>query len=120
MMQPGRANVGAAMIAHGAEHPPLQLHKGHVVGEPADVQFGVVITVRIAAIDEHMFSAVTSHVGQPHGLVVEYKVRDRPGHAALKRGLSANALVSGPVVSRGHNVPAIDAALVCPAYMSPA
>ena len=86
-MQPGRANVGAAMIAHGAEHPPLQLAKGHVVGEPADVQFGVVITVRIAAIDEHMFSAVTSHVGQTHGLVVEYKVRDRPGHAALKRDL---------------------------------
>ena len=43
MMQPGRANVGAAMIAHGAEHPPLQLPKGQVVGEPADVQFGVMI-----------------------------------------------------------------------------
>src|SRR5258705_6513413 len=53
MMQPGRANVGAAVIAPGAGHPPLQLPKGHVVGEPADVQFGVVITVRIAAIDEH-------------------------------------------------------------------
>jgi hypothetical protein len=46
-----------------------------------------------------MFSAVTSHVGQPHGLVVEYKVRDRPGHAALKRGLSGSALVSGLLVS---------------------
>jgi hypothetical protein len=39
MMQTGRANVGAAMIAHGAKHPPLQLPKGQVVGEPADVQF---------------------------------------------------------------------------------
>ena len=54
MMQPRRAHVGAAMVAHGAEHPPLQLPKGHVVGELADVQFGVVITVRIAAIDEHV------------------------------------------------------------------
>jgi hypothetical protein len=44
---------------------------------------------------------VASHVGQPHGLIVEYKVRNRPGHAALKRGLSGSALVSGPVVSRG-------------------
>ena len=73
------------------------------------------ITVRIAAIDEHVFSAVASHVGQPLGLVVEYKVRDCPRHAALKRGLSGSALVSGPVVSRGHNVPVIDAALVRPA-----
>ncbi|HEY6676809.1 MAG TPA: hypothetical protein VIZ87_08470 [Terrimicrobium sp.] len=32
MMQSGRANVGAAMIAHGAKHPPLQLPKGQVVG----------------------------------------------------------------------------------------
>jgi len=100
MMQPGRANVGAAMIAHGAEHPRLQLPKGHVVGELADVQFGVVITVRIAAIDEHVATPVGSHVGQPHGLVVKQQVRDRPGHAALKRGLSGSALVSGSVVSR--------------------
>ena len=63
------------MIAHGAEHPPLQLPKGHVVGEPADVQFGVVITVRIAAIDEHMFWPVAPLVGQRYGLIVEQKVR---------------------------------------------
>jgi hypothetical protein len=80
MMQPGRANVGAAMIAHGAEHPLLQLPKGQVVGEPTDVQFGVVITVRIAAIDEYMVSTVTSHVGQPHGLIVKHQVRDCPRH----------------------------------------
>src|SRR5216684_2085823 len=91
MMQPGRANVGAAMIAHGAEHPPLQLPKGHIVGEPADVYFGVVMTVGIAAIDEHVATPVRSHVGQRHGLVVEQKVRDRPGHAALKRGLGGSA-----------------------------
>jgi len=79
-MQPRGANAGAAMIAHCAEHPWLQIAKGHVVGEPADVQFGVVITVRIAANDKRMFSAVTSHVGQRHGLVVKQQVRDRPGH----------------------------------------
>ena len=58
------------MIAHGAEHPPLQLPKGHVVGEPADIHLGIVMTVRIAANDKHMFSAVTSHVGQRYGLIV--------------------------------------------------
>ena len=40
-------------------------------------------------------------------IFVEYKVRDRPGHAALKRGLSGSALVSGPVVSRGCSVKAM-------------
>jgi hypothetical protein len=63
-MQPGRANVGAAMIAHGAVHPPLQLPKGHVVREAADVQFGVAMTVRIAVIDEHSVSTLASHVGR--------------------------------------------------------
>ena len=38
------------------------------------------ITVRIAAIDEHMVSTETPHVGVPHGLVVEHKVRVGPGH----------------------------------------
>jgi hypothetical protein len=69
------------MIAHGAEHPRLQIAKGHAVGETADVQFGVVITVRIAANDKRMFSAVTSHIGQRHGLIVKQQVRDRPGHS---------------------------------------
>jgi hypothetical protein len=81
MMQPGWANVGAAMIAHGAEHPPLQLSKSHVVGEPADVQFGVVITIRIAGIDEHVATPVGSHVGQRHGLIVKHQVRGRPRHS---------------------------------------
>jgi hypothetical protein len=40
-------------IAHGAKRAGFQLPKGQVVGEPADVQFGVVITGQIAAIDEH-------------------------------------------------------------------
>jgi hypothetical protein len=43
---------------------------------------------------------VASHVGQRHGLIVEYKVRDRPGHAALKRGLSGSAPRSIPGVLR--------------------
>jgi hypothetical protein len=37
------------MIAHGAEHTWLQVVKGYVIRKAADVQFGVVITVRIAA-----------------------------------------------------------------------
>jgi len=85
-MQPRGANAGAAMIAHCAEHPWLQIAKGHVVGEPANVQFGVVMTVWIAANDKHRFSTVGPHVGQRHGLVVKYEVRDCPRHAALKRG----------------------------------
>ena len=41
------------MIAHGAKHPGLQISKGHVVGKAASVDLGVVVTVRIAAVDEH-------------------------------------------------------------------
>jgi hypothetical protein len=96
MMQPGRANVGAAMIAHGAEHSWLQLSKGHVVGERADVQFGVVITVRIAAIDEHVVSTVSSHVGEPHGLIVKHQIRDRPGpYQLLNRRASKSSCSLG-------------------------
>ena len=50
----------------------LQVVEGHIIRKTADVQFGVVITIRIAASDEHMVSTETPHVGQPHGLVVEY------------------------------------------------
>ena len=88
------------MIAHGAEHARLRVVEGHVIRKTADVQFGVVMTARIAATDEHTVSTVSPHVGQRHGLVVKQKVRDCPGHAASKRGLSGSALVSGPVVSR--------------------
>jgi len=74
------------MVAHGAEHAWLQISIGHIVGKAADVQFCVMVAVRIAANDKHMLSAVTSHVGQRNGLVVEDKVRVLPRHAALKRG----------------------------------
>jgi hypothetical protein len=77
------------MIAHGAEHPRLQISKRHVVGEPVDLQFGGVMTARIAAIDEHMFSTEAPHVGQPHGLIVEHKVRDCPGHGPPNRRANA-------------------------------
>jgi hypothetical protein len=50
---------------------------------------------------------VGSHVGQRHGLVVKQLIRDRPGHAALKRGPSGSALVSGPVVFRGTALEAL-------------
>jgi hypothetical protein len=43
MMQPGWANVGAAMIANRAEHPGLQISKGHVVGKAASVDLSVVV-----------------------------------------------------------------------------
>jgi hypothetical protein len=49
----------------------LQVVEDHVIRKTADVQFGVMMTVRIAATDEQPASTVTSHVGQWHGLVVE-------------------------------------------------
>jgi hypothetical protein len=71
MMQPRRANVGAAMIADLTNHARLHVVESDVIGEAADVQFGVAMTVRIAATDEHSVSTVASHVGQRHWLVVE-------------------------------------------------
>ena len=52
------------MIAHGAEHARLEVAEGHVIRKTADVQFGIAMTVRIAANDKHMFSAVAPHIGQ--------------------------------------------------------
>jgi hypothetical protein len=63
-----------------------------------------VITVRIAAIDEHMFSSVAPHVSRT-GL--SWSIRFGIVQGALKRGLSGSALVSGPVVSRGCSVKAM-------------
>jgi hypothetical protein len=88
-MPPRRADVGAAVIADRAHHARLQISKGHVVRKAAGVDLGIMKTVRIAAADEDMLSPVAPHVGQRHRLVVKQKVRDRPGHAALKRGPSA-------------------------------
>src|SRR5216683_776140 len=87
---PRRADVSAAMIAHGAKHPGLQISKGHVVGKAASVDLGVVVTVRIAAVDEHASSPEASHIRERHGLVVKQQVWDRPGHSqklALNRRL---------------------------------
>ena len=106
-MLPRRADVGAAMIAHGAKHPGLQISKGHVVGKAASVDLSVVV-IRIAAVDEHAGSPEASHIRERHGLVVKRQVRDRPGHPASKRALSGSALVSGPVVSRGRPAKCID------------
>ena len=60
-----------------------------------------------AAADEHVATPVGSHVGQRHGPIVKQLIRDRPGHAALKRGLSGRALISGPVVFRGTALEAL-------------
>jgi hypothetical protein len=49
MMQPRRANVGATVIAYCAEHAGLQIVEGHVIRKTADIQFGAVMTARIAA-----------------------------------------------------------------------
>jgi hypothetical protein len=76
------------MIAHCADHAWLQVVEGHVIRKTADVQFGIVMTARIAATDKHSVSTVASHVGQRQGLVVEQKVRDCPWHRLSKRDRS--------------------------------
>ena len=63
----------------------MKVVEGDVIRKAAEVQSGAVMTARIAATDEHAVSTVTSHVGQRHGLVVEQKVRDCPGHRLSKR-----------------------------------
>jgi hypothetical protein len=80
------------MIADRADHARLQVVESDVIGKAADVQLCVVMTARIAATDERPVSTATSQVGQRHGLVVEQKVRDCPGHLLSKRdrGGSAN------------------------------
>ncbi len=80
MMQPRRADVGAAMIADCTDHARLQVAECDVVGKTAGVDFSVVVAVRIAAADEHTVSPDAPHVGERHGLVVEQKVWDCPGH----------------------------------------
>jgi hypothetical protein len=59
---PRRADVSAAMIAHGAKHAWLQISKGHVVGKAAGVDLGIVVTIRIAAADDHAGSPEAPHV----------------------------------------------------------
>jgi hypothetical protein len=73
------------MIAHGAEHPRLQISKGHCIGKAASVDLSVVVTVRIAAVDEYVVTPVASHTRERNGLVVKQQVRDRPGHSPSKR-----------------------------------
>jgi hypothetical protein len=81
------------MIAHGAKHPGLQISKGHVVGKAASVDLSVVVTVRIAAVDEHAGSPEASYIRERHGLVVKQQVRDRAGHALSKRSDAVSASV---------------------------
>ena len=78
------------------DDPRLQISIGHVVGKPANIQFRVMMTAWIAAADEYVAAPVASHIRERNGLIVKHQVRDGPGHAALKRGLSGNTLVSGP------------------------
>jgi len=75
------------MIAHGAKHPGLQISKGqgHRIGKAASVDLSVVVTVRIAAVDEHVLTPVASHIRERNGLIVKQQVWDRPGHSPLKR-----------------------------------
>jgi hypothetical protein len=73
------------MVTLRAEHARLWVAERHVIRKAADVQFDVVMTVRISANDKQMVSAVAPHVGQSHGLVLEQKVRDCPWHRLSKR-----------------------------------
>ena len=50
------------MIADRADHARLQVVESDVIGKAADVQLCVVMTARIAAIDEHSVSTVAPHV----------------------------------------------------------
>jgi hypothetical protein len=50
------------MIAHCADHAWLRVVEDHVIRKTADVQFGVMMTARIAATDEQPASTVTSPV----------------------------------------------------------
>jgi hypothetical protein len=97
------------MIAHGAKHPGLQIPKGHVIGKAASVDLSVVVTVPIAAVDEHVGSPVASHIRERNGLVVKQQVRDRPGHRLSKRdrGGSANDAV-GRARNRAALLPFVD------------
>jgi len=71
-MLPRWTDVGAAMTAHGAKHSRLQIPEGHIVGKTAaGVDLGVVVAVRIAAIDDDPVSPEASHVRQRHRLVVQ-------------------------------------------------
>jgi hypothetical protein len=72
------------MIAHCAKHPGLQISKGHVVGKANGVDLSVVVTVWIAAINEHPGSPEASHIRERHGLIVKQKIWDRPRHFAIK------------------------------------
>jgi hypothetical protein len=88
MMQSRRADVGAAMIAHSSEHASLQVVEGHFIRKTASVQFGVVMTARIAAADDHMSSPEASHIRERHWLVVQQQVRDRLGHCHQSAALA--------------------------------
>jgi hypothetical protein len=77
---PRGADVGASMIAGGAKHPGLQISKGHVVGKAASVDLSVVVTVRIAAVDEYVVTPEVSHIRERNGFVMKQEVRDRPRH----------------------------------------
>ena len=73
------------MIAHCAKHPGLQISKRHVVGKVAGVDLSVVVTVRIAAVDEHVGSPEASHIRERHRLVVQQEVRDGLWHPQNSR-----------------------------------
>jgi hypothetical protein len=89
------------MIAHGAKHPGSQVSKGHVVGKAASVDLSGVVTVRIAAIDEHAGSPEASHIRERHGLVVKQQVWDCPGHARIEARSKRPRTNFSPVVFRG-------------------
>ena len=91
------------MIAHGAKQAWLEVVKGHVIWKAAGVNFSVVMTARIAAVDEHVVAPMASHIRERHGLVVKQQVRDRPEHhvSPLARALFGKRI--GDVVVVGNS-----------------
>jgi hypothetical protein len=83
MVAPRRSNIGAPMIADGADHAMLQIVESDLVWEAINVQLGIVVAAWGRAVDEQAALSQASHIRERHRLVVKQQVRDRPGHARM-------------------------------------
>jgi len=70
------------VIADRADHTRLKLSEGDFVRQVADVQLGIVMAAGIRAVNEGPRISEAAHIRERHRLVVQQKVRDRPGHCA--------------------------------------
>jgi hypothetical protein len=83
------------------QHCPASCEERRGISKSAAVGAGAGLPCSKPASFQFGRACATLHVGQRHGPVLEQKVRDCPRHAALKRGPSGSAPISGPVVFRG-------------------